>query len=93
MTETPRSQSATHRRPAAGNGKRRAPLGAAAARHGAVGAGARPLVERIDQPMQRRPLRRRPITAMKDGSQVAVKGQVAEVFGNKFILADDTGRA
>ena len=30
---------------------------------------------------------------MKDWNQVAVKGQVAEIFGNKFILADDSGRA
>ena len=34
-----------------------------------------------------------PITAMRDWSPVAVKGAVAEVFGNKFIVADDTGRA
>jgi hypothetical protein len=34
-----------------------------------------------------------PITAMHDWSEVAVKGQVAEVFGNKFIVQDDSGRA
>jgi hypothetical protein len=39
------------------------------------------------------PLTPAPITAMHDWSAVAVKGQVAEVFGNKFILQDDSGRA
>jgi uncharacterized protein YdeI (BOF family) len=34
-----------------------------------------------------------PITFMHDWSEVAVKGQVAEIFGNKFIVQDDSGRA
>lgn len=34
-----------------------------------------------------------PIAAMQDGSAVAVKGQVAEMFGNKFIIEDESGRA
>jgi hypothetical protein len=34
-----------------------------------------------------------PITSTHDWSEVAVKGQVAEVFGNKFIVQDDSGRA
>jgi hypothetical protein len=34
-----------------------------------------------------------PITSMHDWSEVAVKGQVAEIFGNKFIVQDDSGRA
>lgn len=33
-----------------------------------------------------------PVSAMRDDSMVAVKGQVAEIFGNKFILQDNTGR-
>jgi hypothetical protein len=33
-----------------------------------------------------------PIAQLKDRSPVAVKGQVAEVFGNKFIVQDDSGR-
>jgi uncharacterized protein YdeI (BOF family) len=33
-----------------------------------------------------------PITSMHDWSEVAVKGQVAEIFGNKFIIQDDSGR-
>ncbi|PZO82144.1 MAG: hypothetical protein DI629_01360 [Mesorhizobium amorphae] len=32
------------------------------------------------------------ISAMTDGDTVAIKGQVAEVFGNKFVLADASGR-
>ena len=34
-----------------------------------------------------------PIGQMKDATAVAVKGQVAEIFGNKFIVQDDSGRA
>jgi uncharacterized protein YdeI (BOF family) len=34
-----------------------------------------------------------PITSMHDWSEVALKGQVAEIFGNKFIVQDDSGRA
>jgi hypothetical protein len=33
-----------------------------------------------------------PIAQMKDATPVAIKGQVAEVFGNKFIVQDDSGR-
>lgn len=33
------------------------------------------------------------ITEIADGNLVAVKGNVAEVFGNKFIVADASGRA
>ena len=32
------------------------------------------------------------INAMADDSLVAVKGKVAEIFGNKFIITDATGR-
>jgi uncharacterized protein YdeI (BOF family) len=32
-----------------------------------------------------------PIGQMTDSSPVAVKGQVTEVFGNKFIIQDDSG--
>jgi hypothetical protein len=34
-----------------------------------------------------------PIAQLKDATPVAIKGQVAEVFGNKFIVQDDSGRA
>lgn len=33
-----------------------------------------------------------PIAQMANASPVAVKGQVAEAFGNKFIIQDDSGR-
>jgi uncharacterized protein YdeI (BOF family) len=33
------------------------------------------------------------ISAMADWSTVEIKGQVAEIFGNKFLLQDATGRA
>jgi hypothetical protein len=34
-----------------------------------------------------------PIAQMTGFRPIAVKGQVAEVFGNKFIIQDDSGRA
>ncbi len=34
-----------------------------------------------------------PVSAMKDWAPVAVKGTVAEIFGDKFIVEDDSGRA
>lgn len=33
------------------------------------------------------------VRALADAEQAAVQGEVAEVFGNKFILADPSGRA
>jgi hypothetical protein len=39
------------------------------------------------------PLTPAPIAAMHDWSAVAVKGQVAEIFGNKFVVQDESGRA
>jgi hypothetical protein len=33
------------------------------------------------------------VNAMKPDSAVAVKGKVAEIFGNKFVVQDDSGRA
>ncbi|GBD50741.1 hypothetical protein [Methylopila sp. Yamaguchi] len=33
------------------------------------------------------------ISAVKDGAVTTVRGKVAEIFGNKFVLQDDTGRA
>jgi hypothetical protein len=33
-----------------------------------------------------------PIAQLKERTPVAVKGQVAEVYGNKFIVQDDSGR-
>jgi len=34
-----------------------------------------------------------PIASMAEWTPAAVKGQVAEVFGNKFVIADASGRA
>jgi hypothetical protein len=34
-----------------------------------------------------------PIASMAEWTPAAIKGQVAEVFGNKFIIADASGRA
>jgi hypothetical protein len=34
-----------------------------------------------------------PIASMSEWSPAAIKGQVAEVFGNKFIITDASGRA
>jgi len=34
-----------------------------------------------------------PIASMSDWTPAAIKGQVAEVYGNKFIIADASGRA
>lgn len=33
------------------------------------------------------------ISAMPDDSLVTIKGKVAEIFGNKFVIQDDSGRA
>ncbi len=33
-----------------------------------------------------------PVAALKDGA-AALKGQVADVFGDKFVVSDETGRA
>jgi len=33
-----------------------------------------------------------PVAQMTESGAVAVKGQVAEVFGNKFIIQDESGR-
>lgn len=34
-----------------------------------------------------------PVASMSEWTPAAIKGQVAEVFGNKFIIADASGRA
>jgi hypothetical protein len=33
-----------------------------------------------------------PISVMKNGDPVAIKGEVAEIYGNKFIVQDGSGR-
>ncbi len=59
----------------------------------AVGAGATAFAQRAHPPITFVALTPGPVSAMKDWAPVAVKGKVAEIFGNKFILEDDSGRA
>jgi len=56
----------------------------------AAGAGAMKLTR---PSMELAPMTPVAISAMPDWSLVTVKGKVAEVFGNKFIVQDDSGRA
>jgi uncharacterized protein YdeI (BOF family) len=72
--------------------RRRAALAAALVAAGAVGAGATAIAQHGRQPTLVA-LQPAPVATMQDGSAVAVKGDVAEIFGNKFILADASGRA
>ena len=57
----------------------------------AGGAGANRYIQK-SRPQSVLLLQPAPIARMTDHSPVAVKGQVAEVFGNKFIIQDDSGR-
>lgn len=45
------------------------------------------------QPLAVMLLQPSPIASLKNDMPVAIKGQVAEVFGSKFIVQDDSGRA
>ncbi len=72
--------------------RRRSALAAALIGACAVGAGATALAQR-GRAVTLVALTPAPIAAMKDWSPVAVKGQVAEIFGNKFVIQDDGGRA
>ncbi|MDB5657151.1 MAG: hypothetical protein JWQ94_4764 [Tardiphaga sp.] len=58
----------------------------------AVGAGGTRLADRW-QPHPVMLLQPAPIDKMQEATPVAVKGEVAEVFGNKFIVQDSSGRA
>jgi hypothetical protein len=58
----------------------------------AAGAGGTRLAQRW-QPQSVMLLPPGSIGKMQDESPVAVKGSVAEIFGNKFIMQDDSGRA
>ena len=58
----------------------------------ALGAGLVAVAE-FDRPAIVLTLTPTPIASMRDWSPIAVKGQVAEIFGNKFILQDGSGRA
>ena len=58
----------------------------------ALGAGGTRLAERW-QPRTVMLLQPSPIDKLQDATPVAVKGDVAEIFGNKFIVQDGSGRA
>lgn len=55
----------------------------------ACGAGAMKLVR---PNVEMAPMTPVSISAMADNSLVTIKGKVAEIFGNKFIVQDDSGR-
>lgn len=60
----------------------------------ALGAAAGAAAVKVTRPgMELAPMQPVAISAMPDWSLVTVKGKVAEVFGNKFIIQDDSGRA
>ncbi len=59
----------------------------------AIGAGATALAQRAHAPTTFLALTPGPVSAMKEWNPVAVKGTVAEIFGNKFVVEDDSGRA
>jgi uncharacterized protein YdeI (BOF family) len=56
----------------------------------AGGAGATAALSPSDNTVLMKPVA---VNALEDGTQTAVKGTVGDVFGNKFVLADGTGRA
>jgi uncharacterized protein YdeI (BOF family) len=58
----------------------------------ALGAGGTRLAQNW-QPRQVMLLQPAGIDKMTDGAPVAIKGEVSEVFGNKFVLQDASGRA
>lgn len=72
--------------------RRRAAVAAALLAAGVAGAGATALAQRGHHATFVA-LQPGPVSAMRDGSAVALKGDVAEIFGNKFILGDASGRA
>jgi hypothetical protein len=74
--------------------RRLAPFGVTAFAILALGAAAGAGAMKLTRPsMELAPMTPVAISAMPDWSLVTVKGKVAEVFGNKFIVQDDSGRA
>lgn len=95
MSETEPSQHERARRPRPGIGRIGLLSGIAIAVL-AVGAAAGAGGTRLAQRWEPRPvllLQPSTINAMRPDSPVAIKGDVAEIFGNKFVIRDDTGRA
>ena len=58
----------------------------------ALGAGGTRLAQRW-QPQSVMLLQPAPIDKMQNDTMISVKGEVAEIFGNKFVLQDASGRA
>jgi uncharacterized protein YdeI (BOF family) len=58
----------------------------------ALGAGGTRLAQRW-QPESVMLLQSTPIDRMQDDSVIAVKGEVSDIFGNKFVIQDASGRA
>ena len=74
--------------------KHAAVLGLAALGILAVGlAGGAGAMKLASQTVEMAPMTPVAISAMPDGSVVTVKGKVAEIFGNKLVIQDDSGRA
>lgn len=57
-----------------------------------VGAGAETLVQKTHR-VTLVALSPEPVSALKDGTMAAIKGDVDEIFGNKFVVGDGSGRA
>lgn len=105
MPDAPTNNASPERGPDATPGRTRPPRRHAAARRlitagvavavlavgAAGGAGAYRYIQQ-HRPQSVLLLRPAPIAQMTDASPVAIKGQVAEIFGNKFIIQDDSGR-
>ena len=72
-------------------GRRSLALVAALIGAAAIGAGATALAQRGRVTLVA--LAPAPISVMRDDSAVAIKGQVADIFGNKFVVQDQGGRA
>lgn len=78
--------------PKPASGRHRLGFAAALVAACAAGAGAATLAQK-NRAYAVVPLAPAPIEAMKARNPVAIKGQVSDVFGDKFVVQDDSGRA
>lgn len=90
MSETIQTQEPSRR--AVGRGLPHWTIVAAALVAAAAGAGATTLVQK-SRAVTLVALAPESVSALKDGTMAAIKGDVAEVFGNKFVVDDGSGRA
>ena len=93
MTAIPEPKPAPNPPPRSARRPGRTAVAAAVVGAFALGAGATALAQRAHPPITFVALNPGPVTAMKDWAPVAVRGTVVEIFGNKFIVEDDSGRA